>query len=74
MTYEAALKSGHKKGAAHCNDTEMLAWFCSGLQLTCGAISPKLVFEGAQKKGLTAREVAKLAHNDPMAIEELMWV
>jgi hypothetical protein len=74
MTYEAALKSGKKIGASNCNETELLAWICSGLQLTCGAVSPKLVFEGAQKKGLKAKDIAKMVHDNPAAIEELMWV
>jgi len=74
MTYEAALKSGRKVGAANCNETEFLAMICSGLQLTCGAVSPELVFEGAQKKGLKAKDIAKLVHDNPAAIEELMWV
>jgi len=72
-TYEEFLKSGKKAGAAHCSETELLAWICSGLQLTCGAVSPKLVFEGARKKGLTAIDIAKLVHDSPLEIEELMW-
>lgn len=74
MTYEDVLKSAKRVGASNCNETQLLAWVCAGLQMSCGAVSPKLVFEGAQKKGLTAKEITKLAHDDPLAVAELMWV
>jgi len=45
----------------------------TSIQILCGAVSPKLVFEGAQKKGMKAKEVMALAHKDPGAIEALMW-
>jgi hypothetical protein len=42
-------------------------------QLLCGAISPRLVWEGAQAKGLTSEELARLMNDDPNAVHELMW-
>lgn len=52
---------------------EFLAMTCETLA-GIHAISPALVFEGAKKRGLTAKEVAKLAADDPVALGDLMFV
>lgn len=73
--YEETLKSAKAVGASRANNEEMLALFCAGpLQTLCGAVSPALVFAGAQAKNLTYSELAGLAATDPMEVSELMWV
>jgi hypothetical protein len=60
---------------ANCSDAAVMASFCEGvLQLVAGAVSPKLVWEGAQKRGMTALELSNLAARDPRAVAELMWL
>ena len=73
--YENTLKAAKAVGASRANNEEMLALFCAGpLQTLCGAVSPKLVFQGAQTKNLTYSELAALAATDSMAVADLMWV
>ena len=73
--YEQTLKAAKKTGASRANDAEVMALFCEGpLQTLCGAVSPKLVWYGAQAKGLSSSELSVLAFNDPMEVAELMWV
>ena len=73
--YENTLKAAKAVGASRANNEEMLALFCAGpLQTLCGAVSPKLVFQGAQAKNLTYSELASLAATDAMAVADLMWV
>jgi len=74
MNYQATLKAAKKKGTANCNDNELLALWLQNIQFLCGAVSHELVYQGAIKKGLTYREVKKLANENPQAIEDLMWV
>jgi hypothetical protein len=51
-----------------------MALFCEyDVQIVVGAVAPKLVWEGAQRRGMTARELARLAGTDPIAVGELMW-
>lgn len=72
--YKDALRSGDRKGAVQKNDTEMMAWFCRDILPTlCGAVGPELVFNGAQAKGLTTLELNRLAVQDRVAIDDLMW-
>ena len=73
MTYEQALKSGDKTGASNANPEEFLAQICQTLA-SIHAINPALVFEGAKKRKLTARKVAKLGAYDPVALGDLMFV
>lgn len=73
--YENTLKSAKKTGASRANNEEMIALFCAGpLQTLCGAVSPELVFQGAQTKNLTYSELAHLAGTDAKAVADLMWV
>lgn len=75
MTYEEALAEAAKVGVGRCGDAAAMAQFCdANIQILCGAVSPHLVWEGAQKKGLTFLELGRLAGKDPMAVEALMWI
>lgn len=74
-SYDEALASLRRIGAAHADDAGQIAGLCSStLQIACGAVSPKLVFEGAMKKGLTAKQFAALMSTDPLAVAELQWL
>jgi hypothetical protein len=74
-SYDDALAAANKVGAANATDAEVMARFCAtSLQILVGAASPQLVWEGAQKKGMTATELAVLATVKPAAVHELMWL
>lgn len=73
MRYDQALKHGAKVGASKAEGDTMLALLCRTLAAV-HAINPRLVFEGAKKKGLTYKEVAKLGADDPVALGDLMFV
>ena len=74
-TYDEALALLRRIGAAHADIAGQIAGLCSSaLQITCGARSPKLVYEGAMKQGLTAAQFAKMMSTDPRAVEELQWL
>jgi len=73
MTYKEALKKGEKAGASNAGEEEFLALLCKSLA-SIHAISPALVFDGAKKQKLTAKDVAKLAANDPVRLGDLMFV
>lgn len=75
MTYEVALEEARKVGVGVCSDQAAMAAFCDSLiQTLCGAVSAKLVWEGAMKTGMTGLELGRLAHKDPRAVADLMWV
>jgi hypothetical protein len=73
VTYEQALKRGEQAGANKAGTEEFLALLCKSLA-SVHAISPALVFEGAKKQGLSAKQVAKLAVDDPVTLGDLMFV
>lgn len=74
-SYDQTLKAAKTVGASRANDAELMALFCEGpLQTLCGAVSPALVWQGAQTKGLSSKELAKLANTDSMEVAELMWL
>jgi pyrroline-5-carboxylate reductase len=74
VTYEEALKSGRKTGVSRATDEEFMAMFLDGTaELLLGAVSPKLMFQGARKKGLTTKELAVLMNDHPRAARDLMW-
>lgn len=74
VSYQQCLADGKRVGAAHCSDVELMALLCdSTIQTLCGAVSPRLVFEGAVKKGLTSIGLSSMAVEDPAAVAELMW-
>lgn len=75
VSYQAALADANKVGAAHATDAGVMALYCAtSLQILVGAASPQLVWEGAQKTGMTARELNALALKDPNAVHDLMWL
>jgi hypothetical protein len=51
----------------------MAAFAQHDLPLLVGAVSPKLVYQAAQKKGMTTKQLAALAHKNPMAVSDLQW-
>lgn len=73
--YAAALTAGDKAGGANATDAQVMAGFCEDvMQLLVGAFSPRLVWEGAQKAGLTALELHNLcAEKDLRALDDLQW-
>lgn len=74
-SYETTLKEAKAVGASKANDEQLMALFCDApLQTLCGAVSPSLVWEGAQSKKMTTKELAALAAKNPMEVAELMWV
>jgi hypothetical protein len=75
MTYQEALAAGKKVGARRAPDAALMALVLDGAaQLLLGAVSARLVWEGAQAKGLTTQQLMLLIHDDPIAASELMWV
>lgn len=73
-TYDEALAAGRTAGASHASDEAQMALFCdSSLQLLAGAVSPRLVWNGAQASGLTSMDLLRLVHADPSAVADLMW-
>jgi hypothetical protein len=71
--YDQALRRA-SGNVAHCDDAALMASFLEGsAQLLLGAVSPKLIWEGAQAQGLTAARVLELIHGNPEAARELMW-
>lgn len=74
-SYHDALAAANKVGSANATDAGVMAPFCAtSLQTLVGAASAELVWDGAQKKGMTALELVKLATNNPAAVHELMWL
>lgn len=75
MTYAEALAECERVGASRCSDAAIMAGFCAAsLQILVGAASPKLVWEGAQKSGMTALELSGLCVTDANAVHDLMWL
>jgi hypothetical protein len=75
MTYEQTLKRARKTGAFHASDAELMALFCDGeLQILVGAASPKLVWNGAQKKNMSTKQLSALCITNPNAVHDLMWI
>ena len=73
-SYEAALAAGKRIGARRADDNALMALFCAGpLQTLVGAVSPELVWDGAQAEGLTTQQLGTLANSDVMAISDLQW-
>lgn len=74
-SYDDALAAANKAGSANATDEGAMAQFCAtSLMTLVGAASPQLVWEGAQKKGMTAAELVKLATDKPAAVHDLMWL
>ncbi len=74
MTYDDALADLKNLGAGRASDAAIMAGFCeSALQIAVGAVSPRLVWEGAQARGMTTQQLAALCGTDPLAVADLMW-
>ncbi|WP_326615265.1 hypothetical protein OG949_40950 (plasmid) [Streptomyces scopuliridis] len=72
--YDKALAKAAEVGFKNADDAGLMAGFCDGaLQIAVGAVSPRLVWEGAQRRCMTAKELVRLASKDPLAVAELMW-
>lgn len=75
MTYEQALKAGKRKSARASSDAELMALILDGTaQILAGAVSPKLIWEGAQLRGLTTAQVLDLLNKrDLGTIDDLQF-
>jgi len=73
--FAEALIAGDRAGAVDSTDAQLMAVFCEDvMQLLVGAFSPRLVWEGAQKAGLTAKQLHDLcAAKDLDALDDLQW-
>jgi len=75
IAYEDALARARKVGAAQADEAGVIALLCdSVLQILVGAASPKLVYEGAMRCGLTGVELNALCLTDPAKVHDLMWL
>ncbi|MFJ2174350.1 hypothetical protein ACIOHE_15730 [Streptomyces sp. NPDC087851] len=73
-SYSEALTAASTVGASHARDEHEMALFCAGpLQTLVGAVSPQLVWEGAQRQGLSTQDLAALCACDRSAVEALQW-
>lgn len=73
--YEQALMEAERTGLAHCGDAAAMAAYCeTSLQLVVGAVSPRLVWEGAQKYGLTYRDLIEWCVDTPLKVVDLQWI
>lgn len=69
MTYADALKAAEQIGASKADGLPLLAITVASLAQV-HAISPRLVFEGAVRRGLSAAEVRRL---DGVSLGNLMF-
>jgi hypothetical protein len=69
MSYAEALKQAKEIGASKAEGLPLLALTIKTLALV-HAISPRLVYEGAVRQGLSASDVRKLP---PVALADLMF-
>lgn len=74
-TYEAALKRAKDKGVGRCDDAALMAHFCMhNIPTLVGAVSPQLVWEGAQTKELTTKQLAAMANRGWREVDALQWI
>ncbi|MEG9551408.1 hypothetical protein V5N34_25395 [Streptomyces baarnensis] len=74
MTYDEALKNSKNVGAAHATDPALMASFCeSTVQTLCGAVSPQLVWTGAQARGMSTTDLAAMCASSPQEVADLQW-
>ncbi len=72
--YNKVLTAARKAGARNADDAGLMALFCADtLQYVAGALSPQLVWEGAQHSGLSTSELVSLCNKDTMAVSDLQW-
>jgi hypothetical protein len=73
--YPEALEAGRKAGAARATDARLMAMVLdSTAHILVGAVSPRLMWTGAMKAGLTTEELMTLIHDDALAASELQWL
>lgn len=73
--FAAALQREADTGSGRCDDAAAMAGFLDGCaQVLLGAVSPRLLWEGAQHAGLTNLEMATLVQLHPAVAMDLMWV
>jgi hypothetical protein len=65
--FAQALTHAHQVGYAHCSEDEAMAGFCENLPFLVGAVSSRLVWEGAVAYGLQAQDLMKIAHDHDLA-------
>lgn len=59
--FSRALLAYDATGAGRATDAQLMAAFCKhDLPVLMGAVSPRLVWEGAQARGMTTLELARL--------------
>lgn len=73
MTYKQALQKAEKIGASKADGKPLLAMICRSLAAV-HAINPAMVFEGAVKQGIDGKALMTLAHANPVALGDLMFV
>jgi hypothetical protein len=73
--FATAIIAGRKVGPAIATDAQAMAMFCEDIMpLMVGAFSPRLVWEGAQKAGLTTLQLHELCHRkDFAALDDLQF-
>ncbi len=76
-TYQDALARS-KGNLKNCDDAAAMAAFLASCAHTLiGAVSPRLVWQGAQAKGMTSLELLEMIHadaeNGTINAAELMW-
>jgi hypothetical protein len=72
--FAAALQREHGH-IRTCDDAAAMAGFLDGCaQTLLGAVSPRLLWEGAQHLKLTNIEMASLIHGNPAMAMDLMWI
>lgn len=68
------VDAGMAAGASHATPHQLLAGVLeSTAQIMLGAVSPKLIFQGCLREGITARQVVDLMVHEPKRVEELQW-
>jgi len=73
--FAKALIGAEKAGAVDSTDAQSMAFYCENIMQTLvGAFSPRLVWEGAQKAGLTTLQLNKLCVKKNLrALDDLQW-
>lgn len=65
MTYDEALQEAAAKGSVHCSGPALMAQtLAANAQDWLGAVSPRLMWEGAQRRGLTTEQVVAMCATD----------
>lgn len=72
--YAQVLAAARKAGARRADDAQLMALFCADtMPYIVGALSPQLVWEGAQRRRLSTADLVGLCNKDVMAVDDLQW-